>query len=103
MFHNGFAASVMTNEREKSRHEWEQEIVARQQNVTPADYSEGLHYVRAKHLPHITSQVRFWIGIVLIAVGVRMFPTNSDAQAGFGACSFLAGLCLAITAMRFKD
>ena len=86
------------NEGEKSRQQWEQEIRARQQNVTPADYPEGLHYVRGDHLPKIVSQGRFWFGIVLTAVGVSVF--RSTIPAGVAVASIATGLCLTITAMR---
>jgi len=93
----------MTNKREKSRREWEQEIVARQQNVTPADYPEGAHYAKIEGIPGIVSQVRFWLGIVLIAVGVSMIPSTTSAGKAVAAFTFAAGLFVAITAMRWKD
>jgi len=95
----------MSNKREKSRRRWEQEIQARQQNITPADYPEGLHYVRADHLPKIVSQGRFWVGIVLIAVGVSVFRSTIPAGVAVvvGVAGVAAGLCLTITAMRLND
>lgn len=95
---------AMTNTRGKSRQRWEKEIRARQQNITPADYPEGLHYVRGDHLPKIVSQSRFWLGIVLMAVGVKMFfstiPVWVSVAAGAGIA---AGFLLTITAMRFDN
>ena len=95
----------MSNKREKSRQLWEQEIRARQQNVTPADYPEGLRYVRGDHLPKIVSQVRFWFGIVLTAVGVSVFRSTLPAGVAVIAAvaGVVAGLCLTITAMRLND
>jgi hypothetical protein len=94
----------MGNKREKSRQQWEQEIRARQQNVTPADYPDGLHYVRADGLPKIVSQWRFWFGIVLIALGVSVFRSTIPASVAVaGVAGIAAGLCLAITAMRLND
>jgi hypothetical protein len=69
----------MSNRRERARQQWEQEIRARQQNVTPADYPEGLHYARAACIPKIISQWRFWLGIALIAVGVSVFSSSIPA------------------------
>ena len=89
------------NEVEKSRQQWEQEIRARQQNVTPADYPEGLHYVQGHHLPKIVSQRRFWFGVVLAGVGVSVF--RSPIPAGVAVAGIAAGLCLTITAMRLED
>jgi len=91
----------MSNKREKSRQQWEQEIRARQQNVTPADYPEGLHYVRADGLPKIVSQVRFWLGIVLIVVGVSAF--RSAMPVGVAVVGIAAGSCLSITSMRLNN
>jgi hypothetical protein len=95
----------MSNKREKSRQQWEQEIQARQRNITPADYPEGLHYVRADHLPKIVSQRRFWVGIVLIAVGVSVFRSTIPAGVAVvvAIVAVVAGLCLTITAMRLND
>jgi len=95
----------MSNKREKSRQQWEQEIQARQRNITPADYPEGLHYVRADHLPKIVSQGRFWGGIVLIAMGVSVFRSTISAGIAVvvGIAGVAAGSCLAITAMRLND
>ena len=90
-----------TNEGETSRQQWEQEIRARQQNITPPDYPEGLHYVRSDHLPKIVSQARFWSGIVLTAVGVSMF--RSTISAGVAVAGIATGLGLTITAMRLND
>ena len=93
---------AMTNKREKAREQWEHEVRARQQNITPADYPEGLHHVGGDHLPKIVSQGRFWFGIVLTAVSVSVFrftfPAGVVAVAGIAA-----GLCLAITALRLND
>jgi hypothetical protein len=86
----------MSNKREKSQQQWEQQIRARQQNVTPADYPEGLHYARVDGLPKIVSQWRFWLGIVLIAVGASVFRFSIPA----GVSVIAAGLCLTVTAMR---
>jgi hypothetical protein len=86
----------MSNRREKARQQWEQEIRARQQNVTPADYPEGLHYARVEGIPKIVSQWRFWFGIALIAVGVSVFRSSIPA----GVAGIAAGLCITITAMR---
>jgi hypothetical protein len=86
----------MSNKREKARQLWEQEIRARQQNVTPADYPEGLHYARVEGIPKIVSQWRFWLGIALIAVGVSVFRSSIAA----GVAGIAAGLCITITAMR---
>lgn len=95
----------MSNKREKSRRQWEQEILARQRNITPADYPEGLHYVRADHLPKIVSQGRFWVGIVLIAVGVSVFRSTLPAGVAVivGIAGVAAGLFLVITVMRLND
>jgi len=95
----------MSNKREKSRQQWEQEIRARQQNVIPADYPEGLHYVRVDHLPKIISQGRFWLGIVLIALGVSVLRSTIPAGVAVvvGIAGVAAGLCLTITAMRLNN
>ena len=94
----------MSNKREKSRRQWEQEIQARQQNITPADYPEGLHYVRADGLPKVVSQGRFWLGIVVMAVSASVFrsaiPTGAAVAAAAGV---VIGSCLTITAMRLND
>jgi len=96
---------AVTDKREKSQQLWEQEIRARQQNVTPADYPEGLHYVRGDHLPKIVSQGRFWLGIVVIAVSISVFrstiPAGIAVVVGIGGVA--AGLCITITAMRLND
>ena len=89
------------NKGEKSRQQWEQEIRARQQNVTPAEYPEGLRYVRGDHLPKIVSQGRFWFGIVVAAVGVSVF--RSTIPAAVTVAGIATGLCLAITATRLND
>jgi hypothetical protein len=86
----------MSNKREKARQQWEQEIRARQQNVTPVDYPEGLHYARVEGIPKIVSQWRFWLGIALIAVGVSVFRSSIPA----GVAGIAAGLCITIKAMR---
>ena len=86
----------MSNKREKSRQQREQEIRARQQNITPADYPEGLHYARVDGLPKVVSQWRFRFGIALIAVGVSVFRSSIPA----GIAGIAAGLCLTVTAMR---
>jgi hypothetical protein len=94
----------MSNKREKSRRQWEQEIQVREQNITPADYPEGLHYVRADGLPKIVSQGRFWLGIVVMAVSASVF--RSAVPAGVAVASIagvVIGLSLTITAMRLND
>ena len=90
------------NKREQSRQQWEQEIVRRKQNITPADYPEGVHYARIKGLPRIVSQVRFWLGIVLLVAGIVIFRPTAFAAALAGLAIAL-GLLLAITAMDWKD
>ena len=92
----------MSNKREKARQQWEQEIRARQQNVTPADYPEGLHYAKIDGLPKVVSQVRFWLGVVLVAVGLSMFGFTPPARVAVATLAIAAGLCLFITAMRLK-
>jgi len=91
----------MTDKREESRQRWEQEIHDRQQNVTPADYPEGLRYARVEGIPRIASKVRFWIGIVLTAVGVSTL--RSMIPEGAAIASIAVGLYVAITAMRWND
>ncbi len=86
--------------REKSRQEWEQEILRRQQNITPADYPEGLHYARIRGLPKVVSQIRFWLGVVLIAVGISMFRTAPSLRMAMAGLAIAAGLFLTIRAMR---
>jgi len=81
--------------------QWEQEIIARQKNVTPADFPEGLHYARIGGLPRIISQLRFWIGIVLSAVGLSV--SRSSVPVGLAVAAVVCGLGLAITAMRWKN
>jgi len=90
----------MSDKRERSRQQWEQESQARQQNVTPADYPEGLHYVRADGLPKIISQVRFWAGIVLVVVGASAL--RSEVSLGFAVVGIAIGLCLTITSIRLN-
>jgi hypothetical protein len=94
----------MGNKRERSQQKWEQGILARQRNITPADYPEGLRYVRADYLPKIVSQGRFWGGIVLIAVGVSLVPSTIPTAVAVvaGIASVAAGLFLSVTAMRLK-
>lgn len=93
----------MSNKREKSRRQWEQEIQARQQNITPADYPEGLHYVRADGLPKIVSQGRFWLGIVVMTVSASVFRSAVPVGVAIVAVAGIAaGLCLTITAMRLN-
>src|SRR5215469_4112014 len=93
----------MTNKLEKSWQQWEQEIRARQQSVIPADYPKGLHYMRRDALPKAIAQWRFWLGIVLVALGASMLrasvPVGIAALAGVGVA---AGLLLTITAMRLN-
>jgi hypothetical protein len=91
----------MTSKRDKSRQQWQAEIRARQQNVTPADYPEGLHYVRANGLPRIAPKWRFWLGIVLMAIGVSMF--RSAMPVSVAILSTAGGLFLSITAMHLKN
>jgi len=91
----------MTGKRERSRQEWEREIVARQQNINPVDFPEGLHHARVGGLAKIVSVTRFWIGIVLIAVGLSML--RSTVPLSFAVAIFAGGLCLAITAMRWRS
>ena len=93
----------MTNRREKSRREWEQEIAARQRNITPADYPEGVHYAKIEGIPGIISQVRFWLGIVLLAMGVSFIRSTTSAAKTVAAFAIAAGLFVTITAMRWKD
>ncbi len=95
---------AMTNKREKSRQRWEHEICARQQNVTPAEYPEGMHYARVDGLPKIVFQGRFWLGIVLVAIGVSMFRSTITVAAAVVACvGVAAGLLFTITAMRLNN
>jgi hypothetical protein len=94
----------MSNKREKSRRRWEQEIQARQQNITPADYPEGLHYVRADGLPKIVSQGRFWLGIVVTTVSASVFRSVIPAGVAVAAVAgAVIGLCLTVTSMRLND
>jgi hypothetical protein len=93
----------MTDKREKSRQEWEQEIVSRQQNITPADFPEGVHYAKIEGIPGIISQVRFWLGIVLLAIGVNFIRSSTSAAKAVAAFAIAAGLFVTITAMRWKD
>lgn len=92
---------LMTSKRDKSRQQWEAEIEARQQNITPADYPEGLHYVRADGLPRISPQWRFWLGIVLITIGLSMFRSAMPVSAAILVAA--AGLFLSVTAMHLKN
>jgi len=88
----------MADKREESRQRWEQEIVTRQQNITPADFPEGLHYAKFARLPKIISQMRFWIGVILIAAGVAI--CRSAVPTVVPVASIAGGLCLAASAMR---
>jgi hypothetical protein len=90
----------MANKREKSREQWQQEIVARQQNVTPADFPEGVHYARIG-VPKIASQARFWIGIVLAATGLSAF--RSVIPIALALAIVAGGLLLAVSAMQWRE
>ena len=91
----------MSDKREKSRRQWEQEIQARQQNITPADYPEGLHYVRADGLPKIVSQGRFWLGIAVMTLSASVFRSAVPAGIAVVAVAVVViGLCITLTAMR---
>lgn len=87
--------------REKSREQWEQEIVARQQNIIPADFPEGVHYARVDGLPKIVSHARFWIGIVLTALGLEAL--RSTIPIALTVAIIAGGVCLAVSAMRWRD
>lgn len=94
----------MSNKRERSRRQWEQGIQARQQNIIPADYPEGLHYVRADGLPRIVSQGRFWLGIVVMTVSASVFRSAIPAGVAVAAVAGVAaGVCITITAMRWNN
>jgi len=97
----GFLGNLMVDKREKSRGQWRQEIVARQQNVIPADFPEGLHHVSSDGLVKIPSQARFWIGIAVFAVGVWMYRTSIPPL--LAVATMAGGLCLAISAMRWRN
>ncbi len=88
------------DKREKSRQEWEQEIRRRQQNITPANFPEGVHHARIPGLPKIKSQARFWLGIVLIGVGANVFRSTIAAATAIAATTVVLGLIVAISAMR---
>jgi hypothetical protein len=88
---------VMTDKREGSKEQWEQEIRARQQNIAPADYPEGLCYVRGDHLPKIVSQARFRLGIALIAVGIA-----APIPIGVAVAAVASGVLVTITSMRLN-
>jgi hypothetical protein len=88
------------SKREKSRQEWEQELQRRQQNITPAQYPEGVHYARITGIPKIVSQVRFWFGIVLIAVGIGVFRSTHFPATLIAVLTIAVGLIVSVTTMR---
>lgn len=92
----------MTDKREKSREEWEQELVDRQQNITPADYANGLHYARIPGLPKIVSLGKFLLGSVLGSIGVRALINLPLMFAPLAVLAVAAGLYLFITSIRWK-
>jgi hypothetical protein len=93
---------AMTDKLTKSRERWEQEILARQQNVTPVDYPEGLHYVRTDgRLPKIASQWRFLLGIMLIAIAI--FLSDSAVPMSVLIVGVAGGLLLSLTAVQWKE
>jgi len=91
----------MEDKREKSRERWQREIAARQQNVTPADFPEGLHHLSSDGLVKIASQARFWIGIAVFAAGVWMYRASIPLL--LAVATMAGGLCLAVSAMQWRN
>jgi hypothetical protein len=99
---------MMKHIREKSREEWEQELISRQRNITPVEYPEGLHYATIPGSPKIFSLGKFLLGTALIAIGVALFSYTAPALTAIAATAIAAlaiapGLYLVITAIRWKD
>lgn len=86
------------DKREKSRMQWENEIVARQQNVTPADFPEGTRYAKIAGLPKIVRQIRFWTGIVVLALGVSVWHPSIPIMVNVAIIA--TGLGLAVSTLR---
>jgi hypothetical protein len=93
----------MSNRREKSREEWEQELVNRQQNLLPPYFPEGMHYVRLVRGPKIISLWRLLLAAVLLRVGFLLFSFTAALSATFAVATIAAGLYFATTAIRWKD
>lgn len=89
----------MSKQLEQSREQWEAEIRARQQNVTPADYPEGLQYV--KGLLRIKPQWRFWTGVVVAVIGFSFL--HSEMPPAIAILSIAGGFAASISATRWKD
>lgn len=83
----------MKMNQEKDKEQWQREIRASQQNVTPPQYPEGLHYAKARILPAVRSQVRFWSGTLLIVVAAMFF----NSRATIATFTVALGLVLSIS------
>jgi len=80
-----------------------QELVDRQQNITPADYPEGLHYATIPDSPKIKSLGKFISGNILVAIGVGVFQHISMTFAPLASAAIAAGLYLFIKSILWKD
>ena len=93
---------MMTKHHERSREEWEQELIDRQHNVTPAERLRASYYASgdlANKRPAIVSILRFVFGLVIAALGIVAFR---EAESVAIAVSLLAvGGCIALTAVRW--
>ncbi len=81
----------------------------RQQNITPAETLRAAHYVARSGgwgTPLISDArhfVRLVIGGLLLGIGVISFKSDIPHGTLLGIIAVIAGICLAITAIQWKD
>ncbi len=83
--------------REKSREEWERELLEDQYNILPADGSRVGHIMAKRStspapIPDSAHLIRGLIGGVLLALGVAILSANISHKLWLGLASLIAGL-----------
>jgi hypothetical protein len=92
----------MTDKREISRRQWEQELIDRQDNIT-RKYPKTFFYHYIEGPGSIVSLLRLGLGIVLLAFGARVFPTTVPASIAVAILAIAFGIYFFITAFDWKD
>ena len=94
------------DKREQSRQQWEQEIMERQHNVTPAEQLRTAHHVAKSGagapIVNFAHLARLVLGAALLALALRFFSSGSPYSTALGVVALAAGCYLGFTGLRSK-
>jgi hypothetical protein len=95
------------DKREKSREEWERELIEDQYNILPADGSRVGHIMAKRSTSPAPIQdfahlIGFLVSAILLGIGLEVFFADIAHKVALGSAALIAGCCLGVATFRWK-